>query len=279
MSAHIRRRNASRPDAEQGLKDPTLLAPHPLNEKLYGMLERNIDEHLRDSIKEHGILVPLTITKDNVIVSGHSRWFWASRFNLKTVPVIVCNAKTDDQIEELIVHSNRQRVKTTEQIGREFKVLERIERDRAKKRQEAAAKQTNKKLDRKSDDTLPETVPEASSGDARDLAAAALGISGKTAEKAAEVVDKIDALEAAGDKDQAADLRETLNKKGGVSEAHRQATGKPKQEAAVTPRLGPPRDGMQFARIAIMKLEEIRDNDTERAQAFVTVREWLDDHA
>jgi hypothetical protein len=38
----------------------------------------------------------------------------------------------------------------------------------------------------------------------------------------------------------------------------------------------PPRNGIQFARIAIMKLEEIRDNDQERQQAFDMVRRWLD---
>ncbi len=40
----------------------------------------------------------------------------------------------------------------------------------------------------------------------------------------------------------------------------------------------PPSNGMQFARIAIMKLEEIRDDDTERAQAFNHVRAWLNEH-
>lgn len=38
----------------------------------------------------------------------------------------------------------------------------------------------------------------------------------------------------------------------------------------------PPSNGLQFARIAIMKLEEIRDNDSERQQAFDMVRRWLD---
>lgn len=35
-------------------------------------------------------------------------------------------------------------------------------------------------------------------------------------------------------------------------------------------------NGMQFARIAIMKMEEIQDNDLERQQAFTHVRRWLD---
>lgn len=47
------------------------------------------------------------------------------------------------------------------------------------------------------DDDPPENVPEAiSEGDARDLAAAKLGISGKTGDKLAAVVDAIDAAEA-----------------------------------------------------------------------------------
>jgi len=37
-----------------------------------------------------------------------------------------------------------------------------------------------------------------------------------------------------------------------------------------------PSNGMQLARIAVMKLEEIRDNDLERTQAFSHVRSWLD---
>lgn len=42
------------------------------------------------------------------------------------------------------------------------------------------------------------------------------------------------------------------------------------------PRPGRPSNGMQFARIAIMKLEEIRDDDAERQEAFALVRSWLD---
>jgi hypothetical protein len=42
------------------------------------------------------------------------------------------------------------------------------------------------------------------------------------------------------------------------------------------PRPSAPSNGMQFARIAVMKLEEIRDDDTERQQALDHVRRWLD---
>lgn len=41
--------------------------------------------------------------------------------------------------------------------------------------------------------------------------------------------------------------------------------------------LRPPAIGMQFARIAVMKLEEITEDDTERQQAFDYVRRWIDE--
>jgi hypothetical protein len=40
--------------------------------------------------------------------------------------------------------------------------------------------------------------------------------------------------------------------------------------------VAPPSNGMQFARIAIMKLDEIGDDDLERTAAFALVRRWLD---
>lgn len=50
------------------------------------------------------------------------------------------------------------------------------------------------------------------------------------------------------------------------------------EPAKSTPILGPPREGLRFARSAIMDLEQIRTDDTERAEAFTTVRGWIDEH-
>lgn len=41
------------------------------------------------------------------------------------------------------------------------------------------------------------------------------------------------------------------------------------------PTLGPPANGMQFARMALMDLEQIRDDDVERDAAFGCVLEWI----
>lgn len=51
-------------------------------------------------------------------------------------------------------------------------------------------------------------------------------------------------------------------------------TERPAKPAA--PVLGPPSNGMQFARMAIMDLEQIRPDDAERAEAFAYVKEWID---
>lgn len=40
--------------------------------------------------------------------------------------------------------------------------------------------------------------------------------------------------------------------------------------------VNPPSNGMQYARLAVLQLEEIRDDDAEREQAFAYVRSWID---
>ena len=45
------------------------------------------------------------------------------------------------------------------------------------------------------------------------------------------------------------------------------------------PKLGPPSNGMQFARMALMDLEQIRDDDVERDAAFSCVQRWLSEHS
>jgi ParB-like chromosome segregation protein Spo0J len=49
-------------------------------------------------------------------------------------------------------------------------------------------------------------------------------------------------------------------------------------EKGATRTLGPPRDGMQFARLAVWQLEQIRENDTERHEAFEYVKGWITGH-
>lgn len=49
-----------------------------------------------------------------------------------------------------------------------------------------------------------------------------------------------------------------------------------KEKKRTLPVLGPPQDGMRFARMAILDLEQITPADAERTQAFDLVKGWLE---
>ena len=180
--------------------DPKNLKNHLLNIKLYG---DKPDQELKKLIEENGVLEPIVVTPYNTIISGHRRNQCAKMLGLKEVPVIIRQDLTDPlEIEKTLILSNKQREKTTELKAREYQRLKEIEAEQAKVRQ--------KTLNNK-DEALRENVPQAR-GKSSDLAAKEVGMSGKTAEKAAKVVEKIDELEESGEVEEAAELRETLNK-------------------------------------------------------------------
>ena len=66
---------------------------------------------LSDSIKQHGIITPLLVTKRNdryMIVAGERRWRAAKKAGLKTVPVVIKDL-TDEEISEIAIIENLQR--------------------------------------------------------------------------------------------------------------------------------------------------------------------------
>lgn len=64
-------------------------------------------EYVANSIKEFGFKVPIVIDKDNVIVTGHTRWKAASALGLKEVPCIRADDLTEDQIKAFRVADNK----------------------------------------------------------------------------------------------------------------------------------------------------------------------------
>ncbi len=52
-------------------------------------------------------------------------------------------------------------------------------------------------------------------------------------------------------------------------------TGNAKQKPI---KRGRPCNGMQFARMAVLDLEQITDDDTERVEAFEFVKEWINEN-
>ncbi len=71
----------------------------------------------------------------------------------------------------------------------------------------------------------------------------------------------------------------TRTGKDGKQYTGKKAKAKPKPaQPAFKPKLGPPADGMQFARMAVLQLEQIRPDDIERTKAFSHVKGWIIDH-
>ena len=73
-----------------------------------------------NSIKEFGFKVPIVITKDNVIIAGHTRLKASIKLNLLEVPCIVADDLTEEQIKAFRLADN----KTAELAGWDFSRLE-----------------------------------------------------------------------------------------------------------------------------------------------------------
>ena len=60
------------------------LSPHPNNLRIYG--ENPYVGDLVTSIKEHGLLRPIIIDQDKLIIDGVRRWTASKTLGLETVP-------------------------------------------------------------------------------------------------------------------------------------------------------------------------------------------------
>jgi ParB-like chromosome segregation protein Spo0J len=81
----------------------------------------NAVESVMNSIKEFGFKVPIVVTKDNVIVAGHTRYKAGLKLGLEKVPCIVADDLTDEQIKAFRLADN----KVSELADWDFEKLER----------------------------------------------------------------------------------------------------------------------------------------------------------
>lgn len=115
------------------------LKPHPKNNDFFSNAEGDDFNRLKESIEEQGILTPLRVSSDMVIVSGHQRYRAACELGMKLVPVIVDESllDEDEKLAQLIA-SNFGRMKNDPiKQGRWIKEYERlkgVKRGRPEKR-------------------------------------------------------------------------------------------------------------------------------------------------
>ena len=98
------------------------IKPSPQNDALYKPVDKTTPafKKLVRSIRKHGILQPLTLTLDDVVMSGHRR-FAASHFiGLRMVPCVYVEVYSDaPNFVELLKEHNEQRIKTIDEQLRE----------------------------------------------------------------------------------------------------------------------------------------------------------------
>lgn len=63
--------------------------------------------YVADSIREFGFRVPLVIDRDGVIVAGHTRYKAAQTIGLETVPCVVADDLTDEQVRAFRLADNK----------------------------------------------------------------------------------------------------------------------------------------------------------------------------
>jgi hypothetical protein len=64
-------------------------------------------EQVANSIKEFGFKVPIVIDSKNVIVTGHTRYKAANMLGLKTVPCVIADDLTEQQIKAFRLADNK----------------------------------------------------------------------------------------------------------------------------------------------------------------------------
>jgi hypothetical protein len=117
-------RATSTPQSKSGLvrKSIDRIRPSRTNDLIYRPIDPADPDFLAlvASIREHGVLEPLVVTRDGVIVSGHRRHAAAREAGLKTVPCrVVPISSHDKSFVQRLREFNRQRVKTTAEVLRE----------------------------------------------------------------------------------------------------------------------------------------------------------------
>lgn len=164
------------------------LTPHPVSLALYG---NNHIEDIKQSIAEQGILVPLTITSADMIISGHRRWHAALSLGLAEVPVVVKDYDSELDEKVGILEFNRQREKTFSQKMAEAELIKDIVAEKAQLRVKAnqfgyGDDRTVAAVD--GSGTSATTVLDDECGDTRDILGQRVGIGGGTSFRYADKV-------------------------------------------------------------------------------------------
>lgn len=107
-----------------------VLKPHPRNQEFFDDTTGESWDDFLKSIRTSGVIVPIVITEDNIMVSGHQRVRACKELGIKDIKYCVNHYETEDQILKDLIETNiRQRGignPNPVKFGRCIKELERI---------------------------------------------------------------------------------------------------------------------------------------------------------
>jgi len=107
------------------------LKPHPKNAEIY---EEREDKFFEESISDNGILEPLVVTSQKVILRGARRWEAALKLGLEKIP---CRVEDPEDEVKAILEYNRYRQKTPREIYNELRIIRAELAPKAKEQQGA----------------------------------------------------------------------------------------------------------------------------------------------
>src|SRR6056300_1463350 len=96
------------------------LSHHPKNQEIYDL---SSIEELMESISEVGLLQPIVIDQYFQIISGNRRFESIKRLGWDEVEVIKREVKDGDE-ELLLIHYNKQRIKSFKELINEYLILD-----------------------------------------------------------------------------------------------------------------------------------------------------------
>lgn len=106
------------------------LKPHPRNTEFFDDMTGEKWNEFLESIRTSGVIEPIVVTTDMIIVSGHQRVRACKELNIETVPCTIKHYKDEDSVIKDLLETNiRQRGDiggSDKQIIRRIKELERI---------------------------------------------------------------------------------------------------------------------------------------------------------
>ena len=90
-------------DLQVKYTDPLDLIPYENNPRI----NDGAVKFVKNSIEEFGFKVPIVIDKNGVIVAGHTRYKASQELGLETVPCVVADDLTDEQVKAFRIADNK----------------------------------------------------------------------------------------------------------------------------------------------------------------------------